>query len=271
MKLISNYHTHTYRCGHAVGEDEEYILAAISKGIKILGFSDHISFPGYSFKGTRPDRIELFDYTNSILNLKEKYKDQIEIHIGFEAEYIKEFVDDYRLLLKEGGIEYLILGQHCQIFDGKQAWYNSHHHSEEYLTKYIDDVIEGIKTGLFSYIAHPDHFMNGYRVWDEFAIKETHRLLKVVERYQIPLEINLAGIRFAEHKHRKNKDGRPIENLYPFLPFWKLVSQYNIKGIIGVDAHSPNDFLDGVELEAIAFAKQLNIPLIEHLDFKKIK
>ena len=28
-----NYHTHTKRCGHAVGEDEEYVIAAINNGL----------------------------------------------------------------------------------------------------------------------------------------------------------------------------------------------------------------------------------------------
>ena len=36
------YHTHTKRCGHAVGEDEEYVIEAIKAGIKDLGFSDHV-------------------------------------------------------------------------------------------------------------------------------------------------------------------------------------------------------------------------------------
>lgn len=43
-KITNNYHTHTSRCGHAVGEDEEYVINAIKSGIKVLGFSDHVPF-----------------------------------------------------------------------------------------------------------------------------------------------------------------------------------------------------------------------------------
>ena len=39
------YHTHTARCHHATGEDEEYVRAAIDAGIKVLGFSDHAPMP----------------------------------------------------------------------------------------------------------------------------------------------------------------------------------------------------------------------------------
>ena len=41
MKQNFNYHGHTKRCGHAVGEDEEYVQAAIAAGYSIIGFSDH--------------------------------------------------------------------------------------------------------------------------------------------------------------------------------------------------------------------------------------
>ncbi len=40
-----NYHTHTYLCGHAYGEIEEYIKNAIEGGITELGFSDHMPNP----------------------------------------------------------------------------------------------------------------------------------------------------------------------------------------------------------------------------------
>lgn len=31
-----NYHTHTYRCGHAKGTEEEYVKAAIEGGLEVL-------------------------------------------------------------------------------------------------------------------------------------------------------------------------------------------------------------------------------------------
>ncbi len=39
--LTTNFHTHTTRCNHAVGEDRQYVEAAIKGGLKVLGFSDH--------------------------------------------------------------------------------------------------------------------------------------------------------------------------------------------------------------------------------------
>ena len=42
--MIANYHTHTYRCGHAVGHESQYAEQAAEKGLKILGFSDHTPY-----------------------------------------------------------------------------------------------------------------------------------------------------------------------------------------------------------------------------------
>jgi tRNA U38,U39,U40 pseudouridine synthase TruA len=43
--MIANYHTHTMRCKHAVGTDEEYVLEAIKHGYKVLAFTDHSPWP----------------------------------------------------------------------------------------------------------------------------------------------------------------------------------------------------------------------------------
>ena len=58
--MIANYHTHTYRCGHAVGEDREYVETAIARGLKTLGFSEHIPMPfpdGHEARFRMPFRL----------------------------------------------------------------------------------------------------------------------------------------------------------------------------------------------------------------------
>ena len=43
--MKTNYHTHTFRCKHAVGDDEAYVLAAIGAGFDRIGFADHCPWP----------------------------------------------------------------------------------------------------------------------------------------------------------------------------------------------------------------------------------
>ena len=60
--MIANYHSHTTRCNHAKGTEEEFVRCALERGLKIFGFSDHTPqyFSGdyYSFMRMRPEQLE---------------------------------------------------------------------------------------------------------------------------------------------------------------------------------------------------------------------
>ena len=118
--LTANYHTHTKRCGHATGEDEDYVLEALGHGFRRLGFSDHIRLPGFSQPYTRGDYSLFDDYCQSINHLKKEYKDRLDIYLGFEAEAFLCYFPYYKELLDNGVIDYRILGNHASRDD--------HHH-----------------------------------------------------------------------------------------------------------------------------------------------
>ena len=48
----TNFHTHNYRCEHAVGNVEDYVKVAIREGYTELGISDHAPMPEY-YKNNR--------------------------------------------------------------------------------------------------------------------------------------------------------------------------------------------------------------------------
>ena len=94
--LKINYHSHTKRCGHAEGEDEEYVLSAIENGYRIYGFSDHIMLPGFPQLGMRGNyELQAQNYYDSVKQLKAKYQKQIELHLGWEAEWYGDLFADY--------------------------------------------------------------------------------------------------------------------------------------------------------------------------------
>ena len=155
-----NLHTHTYRCHHATGTPEEYILRAIDCGIKYFGFSDHvpIKFDDGKQSGHRVYVEEAKSYCDEIKLLAEKYKDKIEIHVGFEAEYYPEYVDVMVNNVIRWGAEYLILGPH---FTGPENVPENFHSmketdSEVLLKKFVNMQISAMTEGIFTYIAHQD-------------------------------------------------------------------------------------------------------------------
>lgn len=242
-KIIYNYHTHTSRCGHAIGKDEEYVLKAIELGIKRLGFSDHIFFPGFSQPRVRMNEDRFEEYLSSILSLKEKYKDQIEIKVGFEAEYFPSYKDFYIDLLKSKKIDYLILGQHFGEYGSSIRNY------DEDVIRYANDVKEAISLGIFTYIAHPDHFLLGVKKWNENCEKAARIILEACERSGTPIEINCLGLR----------QGRP----YPSKELFKLSKEYNVKYVLGVDAHEPDNFNQKDIDKAFEFMKEFDIEIID--------
>ena len=247
------YHSHTTRCGHAEGSDEEYVIKAIELGIKRLGFSDHVFLPsGYSQKGIRGNYEDLENYLESVAFLKEKYKNSIEILVGFEAEYYPEMEDYYRWLLDEK-IDYLIIGQHCYLKDNQFQWYFRKDSPIEDVVHYVDDVIKGLKTGLFKYLAHPDTFMHAYNRWDEDLERESRRLLKCCEELNIPIELNICGMRRNYYDE--------VNYSYPNKHFFSLVKEYNVKVVMGIDAHDPSHYNQSDVDRAISFANECGLTI----------
>ncbi len=192
-----NYHTHTTRCNHAVGSEREYVESAIKGGIKELGFADHTPWPYPNYVSpTRMSVAELDDYVNTVLSLKKEYKDKINILLGLEVEYFPKYLDFLYEMKEKYPIDYYILGNHfyeTDEVDRVATYYGNNCNQDEMMDKYCETTIEAMKTGLFCYVAHPDLFMRGRKVFDEKAIEVTRKICEAAVKYDIPLEYNLEG------------------------------------------------------------------------------
>ena len=156
-----NLHTHTQRCGHAEGSDRAYVESAIRAGYDVIGFADHVPIPfpeGY-VSGCRMYFHETKEYVESLLSLREEYKDDIRILIGYEAEFMPFlFRPMMQNLARQKAFDYLILGQHFirNEFDGRGATWGSD--DPVTLHNYTSTLITGMETGVYTYVAHPDMF-----------------------------------------------------------------------------------------------------------------
>lgn len=258
------FHTHTKRCGHAYGEDEDYVLEAIAAGVRKLGFSDHVMLPNFSQPGIRGDFTLLEDYLASISYLKEKYKEKVEIYSAFEAEYCEAFEGYYRSLLSMHKIDYLILGQHFNFENNRIVDYYGHVHEKEQILHYRDQVVKAMSTGLFSIFAHPDLYMSNYEKFDNVARSVAIDICKASIEYDVPLEINLGGIRRGLVKVGEEK-----RYLYPYIPFWKIAAKYKCRVVIGVDAHCPDHFRTNEYSIALKIIRELGLNHDQHFTYKK--
>ena len=160
--MIANYHTHTYRCGHAEGDVGEYAEQAEKAGLRTLGFSDHTPYDFYDIgPRSQPMRMSLEEfpgYMDALRALEEEYRGRLEIIPGVEVEYYPKYVLRLLEILKEGGVRYMILGQHFLGNEVEDRYCGIPCPEAGELERYVSQSIEGLKTGLFTYFAHPDLF-----------------------------------------------------------------------------------------------------------------
>lgn len=234
--MYANYHTHTKRCKHAQGEDREYVEAAIEAGMRVLGFADHCPwiFPNDYVSGIRMDRSEIDSYFHSLMQLREEYADDIRLLIGFESEYVPELMEAQDRLFANYPLDYMILGQHFLGIEEGSTYMGNPTEDEAILEQYVDMVIEGLDSGRYAYLAHPDliHFVGEKETYD-FQMR---RMLSYMLENSYPVEINMLGALQGRH--------------YPSTRFLQIVGEMGNACIIGVDAHSP-DLLKNREGERI--------------------
>lgn len=258
--MIANYHTHTYRCQHADGCDEEYVKKAITEGLDILGFSDHGPYYAVPDSSYKMKYSEIPEYFASVLSLREKYADKIEIPLGFEIEYYKDdFLDTLRAY-REYPPEYLILGQHfvgrCESRGELGVRSPSPTDDEAILRKYADEIIAGMETENFSILAHPDiiNFVGSPKVYE----REMRRVIRAARETGTYIEYNLLGM--SEKRS------------YPTELFWTLAADEKMEAVIGCDAHSPSRVADAIELsKANGYLSALGIKVCPKIELRKPK
>ena len=105
--ILIDRHVHT-TFSDGAQTPEEMVRAAVEKGMKTIGFSDH----SYTFfdESYCMKKADIPAYKNCIAQLKEKYKDQIEILCGIEQDfYSKEPAEGYDYII--ASVHYIKLGE----------------------------------------------------------------------------------------------------------------------------------------------------------------
>ena len=255
--MIANYHSHTPRCRHASGSEREYVENALKRGLKIFGFSDHTPqwFPGGYYSTMRMFPTELEDYCRTVRALQAEYAGRLEIPLGLEAENYPDIFDELLLQVRDAGIEYMLLGQHWVGNENGEPYSGRPTENVDQLERYCNQLIEGMYTGLFSYVAHPDllHFVGSPQAYREHM----RRLCKAAVATDTPLEINLLGILTNRH--------------YPNDRFWEIAAEEGCKTVLGIDAHSPEEVLQlQPEQKALALAKRHGLTVLETIPLRKI-
>jgi len=260
MEKITSFHTHTYRCKHASGTPADYVAQAEKDGCRALGFSDHCPYPTDGidwWPGIRMDSSEAADYVASV---REAAKTAgFPVYCGFECEYDRAYKSWYKDYLREElHTDYLVLGMHW-VVSGKDHIYIANEYCDRKLfPQYVTQICEGIESGLYAFVAHPDLCMNR----PDFSWKDPEvragltDILDCAIANNMPVEINGNGYGRGIITDTRGDRRYP----YPIDEFWLLAKEKGARIICNGDAHSPVDVIQFAR-NVRNYAQSLNITI----------
>jgi len=220
-------HNHTPLCNHAEGVPEEYINQALKKNIKIYGFADHA--PMEFDKEYRMSFEDMKNYENEIKSLKEKYKDKINILLGYEVDFTPKKYLDKRVL--NADVDYLIGSVHFLDnwgFDNPEfikEW--ERRDVDDVYKEYFNYIKEMADSKLFQIVGHID-LVKVFGHKPKKPIKDIAKdAIKAIKKAGMAVEINTAGLR------------KPVKELYPSDEILEMLVEENIDLTLSSDAHSP--------------------------------
>ena len=260
--MIANYHNHTYRCGHGKINvtDEDYVVAAIESGFKIMGFTDHNPMPPGLYgdqEGVRMKYTELPEYIASVEHLQEKYKDQIKIYKALECEYSSELLPWLREIRPQ--FDYLITGTHWLLEEGQYKHFFQESQSPDQIRRYTEVTIEAMETGLFVYLAHPDVILADYPVFDNACIDSAYAICRKAKQLGMPMGYNQYGMMKQQIAYNHGL-------CYPYQGFWEIAAEVGCNAVVELDAHRPSQYRN---LALIAQAEEnlakLGVPVLQTL------
>lgn len=243
----SNFHSHTQYCdGKATAE--EIVKRAIELKFESLGFSGHAPVPhGEEWCMTFES---LPEYKKHILELKEKYKNDITLYLGLEIDYIPGITKSFDWYMNEYDLDYNIGSIHIVkvpevdkywFIDGpKKGYLNGlkelfNNDIRKATKAFYEQSMEMIETQKPQVIGHIDKvIMHSYSDlispnsnWHWDLLKTT---LDTAKKHDSIVEINTRGIYSGKYPFTY-PDNKAIEYCH----------KNNIRLMVNSDSHHPND------------------------------
>ncbi|MHA2185934.1 MAG: histidinol-phosphatase [Promethearchaeota archaeon] len=247
-----DYHSHHWRCGHALGGIEDYIKVAIKKNLAEIGFSDHFPLEAIIDDPQLLERIktasmalaEFPNYINELKHQRKKYKDKITIRISTEVNFatpgspftrqkkvLEPFMDDFDYLI--GAIHNIKWHDSPLIIiapsQGRE--FIKEYGAEKINLEYINKLEKLVNIGFFDIIAHFDNqrvlFSPNKPNYSERAWEKLLELLDKIKNKGMAIEINTSGT----HKG--------LDSQFPSDEVVKELIQRDIPIVLSSDAHMP--------------------------------
>lgn len=240
--ILFDSHVHTSFSTDSQAPMESMVLQAIQNGLKGIIFTDHMdyNFPKkYDWDTQSPEGPFTFDldsYLRSINDLKEKYKDEIEVCPGVEIGLKNDAYDKNVALSHNDALDYVIGSTHLiENIDPYYPEYWEMYEENKGIQKYFDTTLDNLlNLGdiRIDSIGHLDYIVryspSGSKTYRYSSFSEViDEILHVIIDKEISLEINTSGYEKSGNMPNPNFD---------------IIKRYQVLGgkkiTFGSDAHS---------------------------------
>lgn len=263
---LSNYHSHSLFCDGR-GTPEEFVKFAISAGFKSFGFSSHSPLPFET--NWNMSAADMPAYLEHTTYLKNKYKDQIELYIGLEIDYLDEtynpsipYFKEMPLEYRMGSVHYMpiaeeLIESNMVSIDGSYEGFESAVRTcfggdvKGLVKRFYESSMRMVEMGGIDIVGHMDKiYMNGHRYagfdmyagWYTSLVKD---FLHLISEKDLMVEINTKNTIRKQHT-------------YPNKLFFPLIKELEIPVMVNSDCHFPYLVNDG-RAEAFALLKEYGI------------
>ncbi len=276
MKQKFTLHTHNNELRFdGISTAKEMLDKAQSLGFETIGVTNHLVVnKGLSkWAEVEPMYFDNFDemcdvckrHIEIVNELKSNYK--MNVLVGFEADFFcdKEWRINFEKMIGKLDVDYLIGTTHflknkdesflCNIYHYKHLDNVSEEDLDNYVRNHFENIIESIKCGYYSFIAHLDYcsiFNLGIdKKYDEYK----YRMLEALKEYKKPYEINTSGY---------DRLGRP----HPDIWMIEEAKRLDIPVVLSDDAHSVDQLgrhFDKAEalLDKIGYTNRFSLDMLK--------
>ena len=234
--ILSDYHIHTSFSSDSEQNPEDIVKKAISLGFKNICFTDHNDFDFPLEEGNVMFLLNYQEYIKYFQNLREKYKNSINICIGVEQGLMKSVSSSVNNYDSGRQLDFIIGSSH--LVYGQDPYYPDFWDKcsiDDAILTYYESIIENLKCcDNFDVYGHLDYIIR--YIPDESYLYDWHRyqdylhdILKTLIENGKGIEINTAGLKYG------------LSEPNPCSGILKMYRELGGEIItIGSDAHSMN-------------------------------
>ncbi len=244
--MLADYHTHHFRCGHATGQMDDYVEAAVAAGLDEIGLSDHS--PIYHLGDDpqpRPQgamsQTELSAYIADMQRVRDHYAGRISVRLGVESDYVLGWDSHYRRLWQQYPLDYVIGSVHWldrwSIFE---TLLPPNRDAAQVYAEYLHTTQAAARSGAYDIIGHLDCLKTSGHIPDLAITTLLEETVQILAASGVAVELNTSGWR------------KVCNDCYPRAELLARCCHYGVPVTLGSDAHTPDDvayrFADAIAL-----------------------